>query len=279
MTPGRGDTGAAPVETGRCVVRCGNADVTLAWAAATHAGNRRALNEDSLCAAPPVFCVADGVGGHEGGEVASALAVGTMAVLRSESGIAEQALRAAVTDAHRAILQQADTSLRTMGTTLTGLALADEDEPTVLVVNVGDSRTYCFADRTLHQVSVDHSAVQELVDAGHLTAADARNHPNRNIITRALGGTTSVDPDVFAVPAAAGQRWLACSDGLTGELADTAIAAHLAHGSAVDAARALMTATLDGPARDNVSVVVVDVLQIGRRDLPGRTGTQSRSHR
>ncbi|MEQ1702166.1 MAG: protein phosphatase 2C domain-containing protein [Ilumatobacteraceae bacterium] len=237
--------------------------ITVAFAAATHAGNRRTLNEDSFCAMSPVFMVADGMGGHASGEVASALATGAVGSMAATDGVDPSHVRETVREANRIIHQRSAGATRGMGTTLTGLVVAKWTTPHLAVVNVGDSRTYCWSsERGLQQITVDHSQVQELIDSGAITVEEAATHPERNVVTRALGIDPDVDVDVFLVPAAVGQRWLACSDGLTGELSTDQIAALLAEGDVSTAAAALVDATVAGPARDNVTVVVVDVVDI-----------------
>jgi PPM family protein phosphatase len=151
-----------------------------------------------------------------------------------------------------------------VGTTLTGAALVvDDGEPVFAVFNIGDSRVYRFADNELTQLTVDHSVVQELVDAGVLERDQAEHHPEANVITRAIGFHDDPDPDVWAVPARPGLRLLLCSDGLTKEVGDDRIRLHLAAGMPCDeTAAALVDAALAAGGRDNVTVVVVDVLAL-----------------
>ncbi len=253
-------------------IRSDHSVVTVSFGTATHPGNHRTLNEDSLCASSPVFMVADGMGGHASGEIASALAAGAVGSLSAPLAADSLQIRATVAEANRIIYQRSGGAAGGMGTTITGLVVAKWATPLVAVVNVGDSRTYCWAaDTGLTQVTTDHSQVQELIDAGLITVEEAATHPDRNIVTRALGIEADVEIDIFLVPVVIGQRWLACSDGLTGELASERIAAILAQGDAQTAATALVDETVAGPARDNVTVVVVDIVGIELLDDLDRT--------
>lgn len=245
--------------------RATTAGVTLEWSARTDVGRERAVNEDSMLAGPPVFIVADGMGGHRAGDVASAL------VVDSFSGIADGELRSVEEIVE--LLDQANTSIITqgsssaaregMGTTTVGLLLVDSgDRPSWLIVNVGDSRAYRFADGALEQLSTDHSYVQELVDAGQISVGSARTHPHRNVVTRALGAEEGLRPDLWIRPPRAGERFLLCTDGLSTEVADDEIRRVLAAGSSDEAATALVEAALDAGGHDNVTVLVVDVLRV-----------------
>lgn len=245
--------------------------VTLAHGAASDVGRVRSLNEDALCVASPVFAVADGMGGHEGGDVAAAIAAHALDALKGGGATNAGVLRAALDTSNGAIFERSGFGNRTMGTTATGLAFTDEPSPAVTVFNVGDSRTYRFAAGVLAQVTVDHSHVQELFDAGRITKAEMETHVGRNVITRALGIEPTVVPDVHVLPITVGQRWMICSDGLSGELAANEIAEELARGEAQAAAEALVAAAVAHGGRDNISVVVVDILTIEQYDDPNRT--------
>jgi protein phosphatase len=237
--------------------------VTLSWAALSDKGYRRAANEDSVIARSPLFAVADGMGGHTAGDFASAAVVTRLAEQVGEDFVntdqLNDALRAAVDDMGRGVGQ---TDLGT-GTTVTGIGLALVDgAPCWLVFNIGDSRTYQLLNGTLTQLTVDHSIVQELLDAGAITQAEAEVHPHSNVITRAVGFNEDPVPDYTYIPVVEGARLLACSDGLTKELTEHGIRHFLvSSASAADAAGALMDAALGNGGRDNVSVVVVDVLE------------------
>lgn len=238
-------------------------EVVLSWAALSDKGYRRAANEDSLIARSPLFAVADGMGGHTAGDFASAAVVTRLAEQVGEDFVGteqvNEALRAAVDDIGKGV---GKTDLGT-GTTVTGVGLAWVDGAVCwLVFNIGDSRTYQLLDGVLTQLTLDHSIVQELLDAGAITPAEAEVHPHSNVITRAVGFNEDPVPDYSYIPVVAGARLLACSDGLTKELTEHGIRHFLTEGeSALDAAGALMDAALGNGGRDNVSVVVVDVLQ------------------
>ncbi len=244
---------------------------TLRWGAATDTGRVRSNNQDTPLAVEGLFAVADGMGGHRGGEVASQLAVRAL-----ESGFVErraETLLEAVHQANDAIFERAsdDPDLRGMGTTLTALAPVegtDEDveDEVLAVVNVGDSRTYLFRDGELEQLTEDHSLVEEMVRNGRLTPEEAEGHPQRNIVTRALGIEADVDVDWLTVVPYTGDRFLLCSDGLFGEVDEGRIASVLRRlEDPDDAAHELVRLANDGGGRDNVTVVVVDVTDDGGR--------------
>ncbi len=230
----------------------------------TDVGRVRNMNEDAFVVTDSVFMVADGMGGHLAGEVASAMAVEAMGSLPT-SLTTDDACRTAI-DANLSILHLSitDSSKRGMGTTLTGLVMVtgDNDRPGLAVLNVGDSRTYRMRDGQLTQVSIDHSYVQELVAAGHITKAEARDHPQRNIVTRALGIEPGVGIDVWSLPLVVGDRFLACSDGLVDEIDDDVIELVL-RGTADPqvAAEELVRLANAAGGHDNTTVVVVDVLE------------------
>jgi protein phosphatase len=244
------------------------ARVSLSWAALSDKGYRRSINEDSLVARSPIFAVADGMGGHSAGDFASAAVVTRLAEQVSANFVTQdainEALRAAVDDMSRGVGQ---TDLGT-GTTVTGIALTlIEGQACWLVFNIGDSRTYQYHEGVLEQLTIDHSIVQELMDAGAITQAEAEVHPHSNVITRAVGFNEDPVPDYWLIPIVEGARLLVCSDGLTKELTEHGIRHFLAEGtSPLDAAQQLMDAALGNGGRDNVTVVVVDVLEIADGD-------------
>ena len=250
-------------------------DLVLSWAARTDVGHRRAANEDSVVVGLPIFAVADGMGGHAAGDRASA-AVATR--LAQERGpFAElAALEQAFIDAGAEIDALSEGIPLGVGTTVTGAALVfDQPEPSFLVFNIGDSRVYRFERNELSQVTVDHSVVQELVDAGLIAAEEAENHPESNVITRALGFHDEPLPDIWRVPARAGMRLLICSDGLTKELGDERLRLHLAAGMpAAETASALVDAALAAGGRDNVTLVIVDVISAPASSRSDENGTQ-----
>ena len=235
----------------------------LKWGATTDVGMVRQQNEDDFCAEENLFVVADGMGGHNAGEVASALAISTV-----RSGARGGIFTA---DQFRELVQQANTAIYTaslddstqsgMGTTLTAMAVVPGEEPAVLVANVGDSRTYLFRHGVLSRVSVDHSYVQELVNEGIITPEEARVHPRRNIVTRAMGIDRNVQVDVFYQLVRTGDRVLLCSDGLVDEVSDFDIAQVLIdHSNPQEAAEALVMVANANGGRDNTTVIVVDIV-------------------
>jgi serine/threonine protein phosphatase PrpC len=238
----------------------------LNWGAATDVGRVRTNNEDSLLIEPPLFAVADGMGGAAAGEVASAIAVATLkaAFAGDNEGPDRDHLAEAVRHANEAIFARAreDPALRGMGTTLTAVALVEEAGDDVLaVVNVGDSRAYRLRDGELEQITDDHSLVEEMVRIGRLSADEAAVHPQRHIVTRALGIQPVVEVDCFGITPFAGDRFLLASDGLTDEVADHDIASVLRRTpDPTAAARELVDTAMNHGGRDNVTVVVVDVV-------------------
>jgi protein phosphatase len=235
----------------------------LKWGASTDVGMVRQQNEDSFLAEETLFVVADGMGGHNAGEVASALAVTTL----------KAGARLGIDDAEvfRELVQQANSAIYTaslddstqsgMGTTVTALSIVEGEEPRVLVANVGDSRAYLWRSGALSRLSVDHSYVQELVNEGIITPEAARVHPRRNIVTRALGIDRSVMVDVFTHFVRTGDRIVLCSDGLVDEVADNEIARVLGqHTDPQETAEALVMVANTNGGRDNTTVIVVDVL-------------------
>lgn len=242
--------------------RTPSASYVLGWAARTDVGLKRQINEDSLLTQAPVFAVADGMGGHAAGDRASSAVIERLATAAHgmfiEVSEVSDALIAAGTD----IDHISEGISLGAGTTITGVALTlVEGEPSFLVFNIGDSRVYAFIGGALSRVTVDHSVVQELVDAGVLTPEQAEHHPESNVITRALGFHEAPNPDYWTMPLIAGLRILVCSDGLTKEVNDTQIAELMGAGLAADGtADILVQAALAQGGRDNVSVLIVDVL-------------------
>ena len=233
--------------------------IRFSYGAATSVGRVRQVNEDSYLAVPPLFVVADGLGGHGGGNVASRIAVEEMAACAALRPLFEDAVLTALEHANRHIIERDEANR--MGTTVTGLAgleTADGGDQ-LMVFNVGDSRVYRLAGGRLEQLTVDHSEVQQLIAAGVITREQARTHPRRNVVTRALGGGSGLHPDRWLFPAVAGERYLACSDGLFGELEDDPIRSLLASGDPQSAAEELVAAANQAGGRDNVTAVVVDI--------------------
>jgi protein phosphatase len=236
--------------------------LAIGWGAATDTGKRRKHNEDSFLAESPVFAVADGMGGHAAGDVASAAVVSRLSgVIDGDYGDSD-AIARALAEATDDISHAADENHLGVGTTATGAVLTLQgDEAFWTVFNVGDSRVYLFEGNELSQITVDHSVVQELVAAGLISAADAEEHPESNVITRAVGFNSAPRPDFWMIPVRKGLRLLICSDGLTKEVDDEHIRLHLAAGlTPRETAQALVDAALAGGGRDNVTTVVVDVI-------------------
>lgn len=230
------------------------------WGSATDRGLVREVNEDALLAYPPVFLVADGMGGHDAGDLASRIAVEEFAQLAGQAAATADDVHACFTRT-AARIRGEFTGGRQGGTTVAGVAVTEHDGGSYwLVFNVGDSRVYRWSEESLEQVSVDHSVVQELLDLGEIDQAAADTHPERHVLTRALGTGDAPEPDYWLLPAGLDDRLLICTDGLTREVHDEDLAAVLAGSEdAQDAAAALVGLALERGARDNVSVVVVDV--------------------
>ena len=227
----------------------------------SHVGRVRSMNEDAYAVTDQVFAVADGMGGHLAGEVASAMAAESLR--RLSGSVSSEDVINSVIAANLAILtlSRRDASHRGMGTTLTGMAVVRNDgQPRLVVVNVGDSRTYRLRAGRLEQISIDHSYVQELVTAGHISANEARVHPQRNIVTRALGIEAAIGIDVWTLPIVRGDRFLSCSDGLVDEILDETICDVLCEFPEPQAAAEELVRLANAHGgRDNTTVVVVDV--------------------
>ncbi|MFB4354644.1 protein phosphatase 2C domain-containing protein [Microbacterium sp. LS_15] len=234
---------------------------------ATHAGLRRALNEDSYLASSPVFVVADGMGGHEAGERASATVIEEFALFIGRTSLALDDVRFALERAREGVEHLSTSGNGRAGTTLSGVVIASVDGMGYwLAVNIGDSRTYRFADAELEQITVDHSVVQELIDAGELTPEDASTDRRRNIITRAIGASSTGDADYWLFPAELGDRIIVCSDGLTSELPDRRIREILSTtADPQEAAEALVAEALQAGGRDNITVVIADAVSVASR--------------
>jgi protein phosphatase len=230
-------------------------------AAATHTGRVRAVNEDAYLTLPELILVADGMGGHAAGDVASSLTVEAFEPLRHRTQLHAADVLEALQRANRAILDESDEHPEKsgMGTTVTGLAIVDEaGSPHWLVFNIGDSRVYRIADGGLHQLTVDHSEVAGLIAQGQISRNDARTHPLRHVITRSLGVLPAPEPDTWLVPVTSGDVFLVCSDGLTSELADTDIARITGRiGDLDETAAQLVQAAVEAGGRDNITVVLV----------------------
>ncbi len=228
------------------------------FASLSDVGLSRSHNEDSVLAQPPLFVVADGLGGHEAGEVASSIAVETLrdhAPRHADSNALARAVRAANREVMRAAREGIGKS--GMGTTITAAIV---EGGRIALSQVGDSRAYLLHDGTLQRITQDHSMVADMIRRGQITESDARIHPNRSVITRALGTDVNMVADAYDIDATAGDRLLLCSDGLTGMLEDARIAEILGGYRDPDTtARALIDAANESGGHDNISVVVVDI--------------------
>ena len=237
---------------------------TLRVGQATDVGEVRTNNEDNLLVTERLFAVADGMGGHQGGEVASQTAVDALREAYADSDGSVDALRRAVQAANQAVWDRARASqaLTGMGTTLTVVALiGDPPDQELAIANVGDSRTYLYRDGSIAQVTDDHSLVQDMVRRGQLTPEQAVDHPRRNILTRVLGGGPEVEVDTWQVVPYAGDRYLLASDGLPNEMTDDQIASVLRRlADPSDAAAELVRQAKANGGNDNVTVVVLDVV-------------------
>ena len=245
----------------------------------TDRGLRREMNEDSFIASDPVFAVADGMGGHEAGEIASGICVRTLARIPQLASGERDATAGVVQE----YLLMADEGIREAtgsraGTTLSGVVVVEQmGVPYWLVLNIGDSRTYRLSQGKLSQVSVDHSEVHELVDAGQITQAQAAVHPRRHVVTRALGTGDETEADYWLLPIEEGDRILVCSDGLNGELDDQHISNILRSRADPQAAvDELIQAALRSGGRDNVTCIVLDATNV-TSDYDGAAQTAPRS--
>jgi PPM family protein phosphatase len=232
-------------------------------AAASHVGKIRANNQDSGYAGKNLFVVADGMGGHAGGDVASALTIKKLATIDTNYATgeeAEHALHAALVGANDILSETVfeHGELTGMGTTVSGLILVGAE---VVIAHIGDSRIYLLRGKDLKQVTSDHTFVQRLVDSGRITADEAAVHPRRSVLMRVLGdvdATPEIDTERFATEP--GDRWLVCSDGLSSYVSEEKIKAAMASTLTADeAAEKLIKESLDQGAPDNVTVVIVDI--------------------
>lgn len=245
--------------------------------ALTHPGTVKDVNEDAVCAEPPVFVVADGIGGSDHGEFASQAVVDLFAELSLQPEVTTDDVVDCLQRCHdRVRALQAEQNLNAATTAVGAVAVRMGQAAYWVIFNIGDSRVYRIQGRSgqLEQISVDHSHVQELIEAGLLDPSDAETHPNRNVVTRAVGAEEQFIPDYWLAPVVAGDRLLLCSDGL---LRDSDlnrvhdIATRRSDGPDV-IAEELMQLALDSGARDNVSVIIVDVADDATEHPMGQTG-------
>jgi PPM family protein phosphatase len=247
----------------------------------THAGKVRQNNEDALLVGEgedeTLFVVADGIGGFEAGEVASSLAVDVLKDLQPD-----EPFKAAIGEANRRIVAagRGDEKLSGMGTTVVAIRFGGKQgEPVAEVAHVGDSRAYLMRGGDMNPITEDHSLVAELVRSGDLTRDQAAEHPQKNLITRALGADEEVDVDTATLPIEAGDRILLCSDGLSDMVSEAGISEILADSpdDPERAARVLLSAALDAGGNDNITVVVVDVKERPAREADARDERERRS--
>ncbi len=248
-------------------------DVTLEWAEATHTGHRREINQDAMLTAYPLFVVADGMGGHIGGEIASASTIQRLQGVTDHGVVNAKTIEKALVRAVKDIVSHPETTDEGTGTTLTGVFLDTAGAvETLVTLNLGDSRVYLLRDEALAQLTTDHSVVQELVAAGRISPEEAEHHPYGNVITRAVGPSESVKPDYVRLDVVDGDRFVICSDGLTKELTDYGIQHFLAeHAGPAEAVDAMLEAALENGGRDNITVVVLNV----RRASSSTSGGES----
>jgi protein phosphatase len=240
----------------------------------TDTGRQRRANEDAFLARAPLFAVADGMGGAQAGEVASATAIEVLSGGLGEGESVEQRLSESVRQANSQIhaLSVADDERAGMGTTVTAAYIGENN---VTLVHVGDSRCYRWRDGTLERLTDDHSLVEEMVRQGQLTEEQALDHPQRSIITRALGPESVVEPDAQTVGARDGDLLLLCSDGLSTMISDEQIANVLAHDEPLKATtHALVAAANEAGGRDNITVVLMRLEVLGDADANDIEATQ-----
>jgi serine/threonine protein phosphatase PrpC len=245
---------------------------TLRSAAGSDIGRRRAANQDSACASPRLLAVADGMGGHAHGEVASAITVLRLVEIDRELAgtdldgldLADR-LGAAVHDIADRLTAAAaqDSALHGTGTTLVALLV---DGARIGGAHVGDSRVYLLRDGELRRLTKDHTLVQALVDEGRISEAEAAEHPRRSVLVRTLQEGTSADPDLFRVEGRPGDRYLLCSDGVTAVLDDAALHEALGDGEPAAAVERLIALANEGGGPDNITCVVADLVEDGPAD-------------
>ena len=237
----------------------------FALAARSAIGLHRTGNEDSALTSANLIAVADGMGGHAGGEVASAIAIKELVKLVPisqspdiDADSIEDLLSQSIIDIDSEILRVAneDPELRGMGTTLTALLL---HEDRIALIHVGDSRAYRLRDGELEQLSLDHTVLQELLDQGKLSISEANDHPQRSLLTQVLMGSGNLNPVLVVYERKAGDRYLLCSDGLSSVLNNKEIKSLLKKGKREEAVNALVEATYVNDAPDNVTVIVADI--------------------
>ncbi len=231
-------------------------------AGATDTGRRRRHNEDSYVCEPPLFAIADGMGGAQAGEVASRLAASVLEEKRADELAGEELVAELIQEANRRVFQRSseDAAVSGMGTTMT-VALVADDAASIVIGHVGDSRAYRIRAGALEQLTHDHSLVGELIRSGRLSPEEAESHPQRSVITRAVGTEPDVDVDTFTVETEPGDVYLLCSDGLTDMLSDAEIQG-LVEGNELDRALdGLIRAANSSGGEDNITVVAFEIAE------------------
>ena len=251
----------------------------IRFAGVTDTGRRRRRNEDAYVCEPPLFAIADGMGGAQAGEVASGLAAAVLEETGLEAGGegGETRIEELIREANRRVFQRSNEDAATsgMGTTMT-VALVNDVEGTIAFGHVGDSRAYRVRNGQLDQLTDDHSLVGELMRSGKLSAEEAESHPQRSVITRALGTEPDIDVDTFTVQMEEDDLFLLCSDGLTDMVSDREILALLQRSDHLEsAARALVEAANAGGGEDNITVVLFRVDDADEADDPDDEDTLS----
>jgi protein phosphatase len=234
------------------------------YAGASDTGRKRRRNEDSYVIAPPIFAVADGMGGAQAGEIASRLAAAALEDTDPGAQSGAERVTSLIQEANRRVHERAiaDPSTSGMGTTMT---VALVEGTTVTFGHVGDSRAYRFRDGAIEQITEDHSLVNELLKSGKLSPEEADTHPQRSVITRAVGTDPDVDVDSFTIDAEVGDVFLICSDGLTDMVDDEDIRSVLEkwHGDLDRATKSLVSAANRGGGEDNITVVAFEISEDG----------------
>lgn len=230
----------------------------MKWVSRTHIGHVRASNQDSLLIEPPLYGVADGMGGHKAGDIASRMTVLMLSRVLEGASPSEELLFGGIEEVNELVFEEQakNPDFSGMGTTITVLW---EGGDFVLLGHVGDSRAYLRRGGEFRQISQDHSMVSEMVRQGLLTKEMAIRHPYRNVITRAIGTDEAVQPDILRIDKRPGDQWLICSDGLTGYVSDEEIARTLSFLPLDDAADVLLQRALDAGGADNISFVLTEV--------------------
>lgn len=236
--------------------------VQLDWGSATR-GAREDHNEDSFCTAAPVFVVADGMGGHAAGELASSAVVTSLAVLSGRNDITDAQIGGCIAEARKWIGQLDAGTGRPPGSTLTGVLVREGENPYWTVLNIGDSRTYLLDTESLTQLTTDHSVAQELVDQGAISLQDARGHRYAHVLTRAILHAEAHPLDVSEIPLHLGDRILVCSDGVSGPLDNDTLADLLrVHADPREAAEAIIAAVVSAGGTDDATALVIDAVDV-----------------